>query len=469
MTSDRRRDMEHQIIWLMIVTLSLVLAACASIRMNRIGMRNYVAIALLLGLLSAACAGAQGDLSTAAEQDPGEATAPTETAPATTSPPSETTSPPSNATSSPWVLRSPNMDPSSTVLELLVSEQNGCTSGRRADDRISYQLDATSTEVSITALTTALEGDQECPGNPFTPLSVDLGEPLGDRALIDGSGKEADPYVDYSTFPIPLDPLTTEQPLPPIIPATTVTSESSFFVEARCEVAEDSFEDRFATGWDPDGMFAEADHVISSAVAGFGLSTDGWHVVENTDDFGLATRTWTQYVDGVPKASLRVSPSTRGWGATGSVCDLGGPLIPDAEPPADREFTPPTAPASELADVAAVLEQIESLSQVSNGWAFPEQDRRCASWIQLEHALEETGHVINSWYELETIDGREIWQVRVSVVNQVGERAVLSTSGERQISVFPSVLPQQSAPRGLPRQSFLLPCWLDSPIPPDSN
>ena len=374
---------------------------------------------------------------------------------------------PTDATPSPWVLRNPTFDPSSNVVEILVSDQSGCTSGRRADDRITYELDLTQTEVTITALTTALEGGQNCPSNPFTPLTIALGEPVGDRALIDGSGKVVDQYEDYSVPPGPLFRLSTEPPLPPITPATAVTSESLFYIEARCEVAEDSFEDRFATGWTPDGVFADPDHVIASAVAGYGLSADGWHLVESTDGFGQTTRNWTQYLDGVPKASLLVGPAMLGWGTAGAVCDLGGPWIPDSEPPADRAVMLLTGPTSELADVSAVLEQVESLSRKSDGWTFDHEGQRCTTWIEVEKALERTGHVIQTRYEVETIGQSETWQLRMSVVNNIGELAVLSTSGQGQVTVSPSPLPKLSPPRGLPWESGLGPCWLDTPISPD--
>lgn len=84
----------------------------------------------------------------------------------------------------PWELQA-LPDPSDTQLHLLATEQV-CASGRRADDRVSYELVETSVDVTITVTIVELGGNQECPGNPPTPLTVDLAEPWAGRILIDG-------------------------------------------------------------------------------------------------------------------------------------------------------------------------------------------------------------------------------------------------------------------------------------------
>lgn len=405
-------------------------------------------IVFLIALVAAGCAGATAvSDSSAIETDSSE----------------QAPSSPASAVPSPWVLRNPTVDPSATTLDILVSERE-CASGLRADDRISYELTSDETEVVITALITPVVGGAECPGNPFTPLSVALDEPIGDRELIDGSGMVVDQYDDYTAPPGPIPHFTTETPLPAITPATTLTAESMFYIEARCEVPEDDFEDRVLTGWNPGGVFAEPEHVIASAVAGFGLSEEGWHLVESSNAFGQVTYSWTQYLDGIPKASLLVLPALRGWEPGGTVvCDLGGPWTPDAEPPADREVVPLTAPASDLADVESALEQIDSLSAGEADWTFANGQQRCAAWIELEMALELTGHVLQSRYVLETDGQEDTWQVRMSVLNAEGELALLSTTGTNGLVVEQSPLPQLSDTRGH-RQSGLGPCWLDASV-----
>jgi hypothetical protein len=77
--------------------------------------------------------------------------------------------------------------PDDTSLQLLVMER-GCASGRSADGRISVD-DVTLTEDQVRLRVSVVPpgGDQDCPGNPWTPFEVDLGEPLGDRTVVDAN------------------------------------------------------------------------------------------------------------------------------------------------------------------------------------------------------------------------------------------------------------------------------------------
>ena len=84
----------------------------------------------------------------------------------------------------PWELQA-LPDPTDTELHLFATEQV-CASGRRADGRASYELVETSLDVTITVTIVEPDGDQECPSNPPTPLTVDLAEPWAGRILIDG-------------------------------------------------------------------------------------------------------------------------------------------------------------------------------------------------------------------------------------------------------------------------------------------
>jgi hypothetical protein len=81
----------------------------------------------------------------------------------------------------------PAPGPEATELHVLVLER-ACASGKPPDGRIAepevvYAADA----VTITIGVRRSEGDHSCPGNPAVPLRVALGEPLGDRTLLDGS------------------------------------------------------------------------------------------------------------------------------------------------------------------------------------------------------------------------------------------------------------------------------------------
>jgi hypothetical protein len=65
--------------------------------------------------------------------------------------------------------------------------ETACASGRTSEERIVppliiYEPD----RVIVTFTVEPLPGDQECPGNPATRISVRLSEPLGGRQLLDG-------------------------------------------------------------------------------------------------------------------------------------------------------------------------------------------------------------------------------------------------------------------------------------------
>lgn len=87
-----------------------------------------------------------------------------------------------------WRL-SPDEAPTSDsrTIRVLLTER-ACASGRSPEGRvlepqIEYRVDA----IFITLRVRSRAGAQECPGNPEYPLMIELGEPLGDRALVDGT------------------------------------------------------------------------------------------------------------------------------------------------------------------------------------------------------------------------------------------------------------------------------------------
>jgi len=88
-----------------------------------------------------------------------------------------------------WLLRAgTTADPVATSVEVLVEEQ-GCTSGEGAAGNIAEPVvEVTDAEVRIAVSTYIRQGPQTCPGAPLAPLVVDLGQPLGGRALVDAHG-----------------------------------------------------------------------------------------------------------------------------------------------------------------------------------------------------------------------------------------------------------------------------------------
>ncbi len=78
------------------------------------------------------------------------------------------------------------LDPGASSVTLSVTETS-CTGGREMGERLlGPQVIETDTEVLIAFAAIALTGDQTCPGNPSTSVTVAFEEPLGDRTVRDG-------------------------------------------------------------------------------------------------------------------------------------------------------------------------------------------------------------------------------------------------------------------------------------------
>jgi len=76
--------------------------------------------------------------------------------------------------------------PETRIFDVLVTEMS-CASGRPADGRIvGPAIVASDDLVLVMFAVRPLPGGQNCPSNPSTRVTIDLGEPLGDRALLDG-------------------------------------------------------------------------------------------------------------------------------------------------------------------------------------------------------------------------------------------------------------------------------------------
>lgn len=80
----------------------------------------------------------------------------------------------------------PAPGPDATTVHVLVRER-ACASGRAMGDRLNDPVVlADDSQVAITFSAVPSSGGQDCPSNPATAVAVDLGEPLGDRRLVDG-------------------------------------------------------------------------------------------------------------------------------------------------------------------------------------------------------------------------------------------------------------------------------------------
>ena len=69
----------------------------------------------------------------------------------------------------------------------VIATELACTGATPVGDRLRDPIvTTTDTEVRILLTADPLLGDQTCPGNPSQQLFVELGEPIGDRAIVDG-------------------------------------------------------------------------------------------------------------------------------------------------------------------------------------------------------------------------------------------------------------------------------------------
>lgn len=80
----------------------------------------------------------------------------------------------------------PRPGPDTEVFDAMVTELS-CNSGKPADGRIvGPEIVRSETTVLVIFAVRPRPGVQDCPSNPATRVTVDLGEPLGDRELLDG-------------------------------------------------------------------------------------------------------------------------------------------------------------------------------------------------------------------------------------------------------------------------------------------
>lgn len=82
------------------------------------------------------------------------------------------------------------LTPETTTLQLIVTEV-GCASGISAEGRIEATVTYTPTEVEVAVIVNSVGGYANCPGNPPTPFTLELAEPLGDRTVV---GEDPTPF-----------------------------------------------------------------------------------------------------------------------------------------------------------------------------------------------------------------------------------------------------------------------------------
>lgn len=278
-----------------------------------------------------------------------------------------------------WSLRF-TPDPSARELRLLVRER-GCASGRSPDGRVVVDVRESAEAVRLSVGVAALPGDQDCSGNPAFPYVVPLSEPVGTRR-IEGSGlgiEDGDPVIGVQ--------LLAREPSSLIVPATEEDVGMRAWVEPRCETdPADPSSEEFLPGWESEAE-TESDALVASAAAEhYGLSVEGWHVVRVASPGERGSSWWTQYLDGVAVAQVRVSPGVLGWFGQASVC---ASILRDFQPddqPAELEVYDRSALVPRL-DVADWLATVPGLLVSGDHWRFETADRRCETWAAIEDVV----------------------------------------------------------------------------------
>lgn len=359
-----------------------------------------------------------------------------------------------------WIVRVDPPDLHARVLPLLVLEQ-ACASGARADGRVAVEVEESSEEVRITVAVRRLTGVQDCPGNPLTPVSVTLEEPVGDRRLIDGASGFAPSlhgFIDQPADPI----LTGRIVAPAVIPASERMVADGFWVEPRCEL-EGSLEESYLPEWRPQEEFGDAGSVLSAAVAEMRLSVHGWHGYGEVDAVGREVWSWVQYLGGRPVAVVIAEPAVLGTSGMALVCgDLPTGWVPDPAPPPTKPAGP--SMAARL-DLDAILADAEGLTRVGDEWMFDDPDHRCDAWVALEDRLEAAGYVIAQTVEHgelptdELSDQTVTRQVSALITDAGGRAAVVTTTGVNTLVTRDATV--TGAVETPNEWSYLAPCQLD--------
>ena len=79
------------------------------------------------------------------------------------------------------------LSPDATTIPALITER-ACASGQPPGDRVvAPEVFSSEAAILATVWIRRQQGGQDCQGNPAVPLEIELGQPVGDRQLLDGS------------------------------------------------------------------------------------------------------------------------------------------------------------------------------------------------------------------------------------------------------------------------------------------
>lgn len=274
-----------------------------------------------------------------------------------------------------WSLRF-TPDPSARELHLLVRER-ACASGQSPDGRIVADVTESAEAIRLSVGVASLRGDQLCPENPAFPYVVTLSDAVGTRRIETtehGIGDE--PLVAVT--------LNVGRPSTLIVPASGADVGVNAWVEPRCETdPTDPSTEEFLPAWQSDTEVPDEALVASAAVEHYGLPVDGWHVLRFPSPGDRDSSWWTQYLDGVAVAQIRISPGVLGWVGGASVCAGLPPHFQPDDQPAELEVDDRSGVAPRL-DIDDWLASVPGLRPIGQHWQFEATDQRCETWAAIE-------------------------------------------------------------------------------------
>ena len=351
------------------------------------------------------------------------------------------------------VFRLSNLDRSENSFPVLFTE-NGCASGNRADDRFRVEVDEDQTTISVTIFITEQEGDQDCPGNPWTPAIITLDQAIGTRQIVG----VRQPIDDLE---LPLQVTSSSQMKVPSN-ITFVDSDETLWThsEIRCEDLGASYGADFQT----DQPQLDAGSLLAQALAAIGGPYDSMYRHRSLDGSIILV----QFFEQTPIASVTVYSHQLGWKAYASRCaKMPGHWSPGTyNGELDKTNARPTVTDKDLQQVTDLLAGLEGLSLVDGQLVFADPQRRCEGMIGVQDALEGAGWLINGSRlhidELSPAGPNQPFQRQgqTTISNADGQVVSILTTANGALGITALA----SEPQTQSEDSHITPCFLDSPI-----
>ncbi len=351
------------------------------------------------------------------------------------------------------VFRLSNLDRSKDSFPVLFTE-NGCASGNRADDRFRVEVDEDQATISVTIFITEQEGDQGCPGNPWTPAIITLDQAIGTRQIVG----VRQPIDDLE---LPLQVTSSSQMKVPSN-ITFVDSDETLWSHSqiRCEDLGASVGNEFQT----DHPQLDAGSLLAQALVAIGGPYDSMYRHRSLDGSIILV----QFFEQTPVASVTVYSHQLGWKAYASRCaELPGHWTPGTySGELDKTHARATVTDDDLRQVTALLANLEGMSLVNGQLVFADPQRRCEAMIGVQDALEAAGwSVYGSRLHIDELSPAGPNQP----FQRQGQTTISNTDGQ-VVSILTTangalgITALASEPQTQSEDSHITPCFLDSPI-----